>query len=503
MCTSPSATFTQTSVRALRERLAREAGSAQLVETHISWVLLAGEFAYKIKKPVRLSFLDFSTLDARHRCCDEELRINRRLAPALYLGVVPIFGSEDAPAFEGSGAPIEYAVKMRRFADGDLASARLARGALDAAQLACFAARLSAFHESLPAAAPASEFGTPQRVQADLALLLSDWPHAADAAIIEPIARWFEVHAPQRAALVAQRRAAGRVRECHGDLHLDNLAFVDGELLAFDGLEFDPGLRWSDVTGELAFVTMDLRARGHAELAHAFASAYLEAGGDYAGLPLLRTYEVYRALVRARVARLRAGAPAAGAPAAERYLALAQRLAQARAPRLLITHGLPGSGKTWVTHGLLQAVGAIRLRSDVERRRLLGPDHYQRSDSDAVYARLLALARVSLDSGYPTIVDAAFLQRAQRAPFAALAAELHVPFTLLHCAAPDDVLRARVRARTAKGDDASQADEAVLELLRDRVQPPGGDEANDTIVLDTSRPRAASELARLWPGRVA
>lgn len=490
-------------VRSLRAQLAREHGDATLIETHISWVLLAGEWAYKIKKPVRLSFLDFSTLAARKRYCDEELRLNRRLAPALYLDVVPITGTADAPHFDAAGVPIEYAVSMRRFAAGSLASERLAHGTLEAAVLDRFAQRLAAFHAAGDAAPAGGEYGTPQRIEADIALLLAEWPQPADAPVIDEMRQWFAAHAAARGALAAQRLAAGRVRECHGDLHLDNLALVDGELIAFDCLEFDAGLRWIDVASELAFVLMDLKARGHCGLAHRFADAYLEAGGDHAALPLLRTYEVYRALVRARVARLRevAAAPSAGAPGAAAYLALAQRFAQQWEPRLLITHGLPGAGKTWVTHQLLQAAGAVRLRSDVERRRLLGPDHYQRADSEAVYARLLALARLALQSGYPTIVDAAFLRRDERARFRALAAELGAPFTLLHCTAPDEVLRQRVRERTARGADASQADETVLALLRERVQAPIGDEANDAIVLDTSLGNAAGDLARRWSSR--
>lgn len=487
-----------TLVQSLRTQLARECGEVVVHETHISWVLLAGDRAFKIKKPVRLSFLDFSTLESRRRCCEEELRINRRLAAPLYLGVVPITGTPAAPRLDGDGAPIEYAVKMRRFADGDLASERLARGVLSGADLDRFAVRLSAFHESLPPAAAASGFGTPGRLSRDLDLLLSDWPHAGDAPAIDGLGQWLSGCAAHRSALVSQRLAAGRVRECHGDLHLDNMACFDGELTAFDALEFDAGLRWIDVISELAFITMDLQARGHGRLAHAFANSYLEAGGDYGGLPLLRTYEVYRALVRAHVGRLRTGVPAAGAPQASSYIALAQQIAQAGDPRLLITVGLPGSGKTWVTHALSGVAGAVRVRSDVERARMLGRDRYGSADSEAVYARLLDIARIALQSGYPTIIDAAFLRREQRAPFAELASGLGVPFTILQCAAPLEVLRSRVRERAARGEDASQADEAVLELLRTRIEPPGGEEAGNLILLDTSQALAVPELARSW-----
>jgi len=487
-----------TLVQALRAQFARDCGEVVVHETHISWVLLAGTQAFKIKKPVRLGFLDFSTLESRRHCCEEELRINRRLASALYLAVVPITGTADAPCLGGEGTPIEYAVQMRRFADGDLASERLASGALSVADLGSFAAHLSAFHESLPPAAKDSGFGTPGRVNRDLDLLFSDWPAAVDAPALDALGHWFATGKEQRDRWVAQRASAGRVRECHGDLHLDNVASFGGKLIAFDALEFDAGLRWIDVVSEMAFVTMDLRARGHAGLAHAFAASYLEAGGDYGGLPLLRTYEVYRAVVRARIARLRAGLSAAGAPPASTYMALAVRLAQPGEPRLLITQGLPGSGKTWVTQALLGVTGAMRVRSDVERNRMLGRDRHSGADSDAVYARLLEVARISLQSGYPTIVDAAFLQRDQRSPFAALATELGVPFTLLQCSAPLEVLRARVHERAARGQDASQADVKVLELLRTRIEPLTGDEAGRAIVLDTSGGPVVPELAREW-----
>ncbi|MBS0398168.1 MAG: aminoglycoside phosphotransferase, partial [Proteobacteria bacterium] len=197
-----------TLVQALRAKLARDCGEVVVHETHISWVLLAGTHAFKIKKPVRLGFLDFSTLESRRHCCEEELRINRRLASALYLAVVPITGTPDAPCLGGERTPIEYAVQMRRFADGDLASARLARGALSAAEMGSFAAHLSAFHEFLPPAAKESGFGTPVRLNRDLDLLFSDWPAAVDAPALDALRQWFARCKEQRDRWVAQRAAA-------------------------------------------------------------------------------------------------------------------------------------------------------------------------------------------------------------------------------------------------------------------------------------------------------
>ncbi|HTP74874.1 MAG TPA: AAA family ATPase [Burkholderiaceae bacterium] len=485
-------------VHALRDALAREHGAeVPLIETHISWVLLAGSHAYKIKKPVRLSFLDFSTLALRHHFCDEELRLNRRFAPRLYLRVLPITGSEQAPRLGGDGEPIEFALQMQRMRDDDLAGARLAHGALVAADFERFATTLAAWHRTAPMAAPDGDWGTPQRVATDLANLLAEWPDADDAEAIADLRRWFDAQADDTAARTAERLATGHVRECHGDLHIDNLAWLDGQLGAFDCLEFDPALRWIDTASEVAFLAMDLRARQRHDLAHAFVDAYLEASGDATALPLLQRYGVYRALVRARVSRLRE-AHADSPSVAAGYLALAQRLARQWDPRLLITHGLPGSGKTWITHGLIGVAGAIRWRSDVERRRMLGSGHYQAADHEAVYARLGELARLSLGAGYPTIVDAACLKRHERDALRALAAQLRVPCLLLHCDAPREVLRQRVRVRAQRGSDASEADEAVLETLAAQAEPLADDELAHAICIDTAQGVSSASLAGRW-----
>jgi len=488
-------------VLALRESLAHETSSrVELIETHISWVLLAGAYAYKIKKPVRLSFVDFSTLALRCHFCDEELRLNRRYAPQLYIGVVPITGDAKAPQLWGRGDAIEFALKMHRMRDDDLAGARLSVGALGATDFEHFAATLARWHREAPVASADGAFGTPQRVAGDIDGVLAGWPDPADAAAIGDLERWFGAQALDTAQRVADRLAGGHVRECHGDLHVDNLAIVGGALTAFDCLEFDANLRWIDTTSEIAFLAMDLQARQRHHLAHAFVNAYLDASGDHGALPLLRRCQVYRALVRARVARLRDAGSGSSAQAsiAGGYLALAQRLARQWDPRLLVTHGLPGSGKSWVTHGLVQATGAIRLRSDVERARLLGADHYQAADSSAVYERLRELAELSLSAGYPTIVDAACLQRAQRDPWPALAARLRVPYVLLHCDAPADVLHQRVRERALRGGDPSQADESVLQMLTSTQQPLADDELARALRVDTDQPLSPAAMAAHW-----
>jgi uncharacterized protein len=487
-------------VESLREQFERQGVEPVLIETHISWVLLAGEFAYKIKKPVQLGFLDFTSLDARRHFCAEELRLNQRMAPGLYVAVVPIHGNPQAPSWDGSGPAIEYAVKMHRMSPDALASVRLARDELTANDLVRFAQRLHEFHRAAPAAEPGGEYATPLRIAADAQRTVAALPPGEPAAVGEALRQWFDAQAAVLAPAWTERLVAGRVRECHGDLHLDNVVVLEHEVTAFDCLEFDAGLRWIDVMNDVAFLTMDLHAHGRPDLASVFLNAYLEAGGDYAGLPVLRFYMVGRALVRGMVAALREGQGSARAttPGARQYLGLAQRLSHQWDPRLLITHGLPGSGKTFVSGRLLERTGAIRVRSDVERARLLGRDRYDAADTAQVYGRLGAVARVSLSSGYPTIVDAACLKRAERDALRAVAEALGAPFAILDCTAPVEVLRQRVRDRQRRGDDASQADEAVLELLLARQEPLDAGEAQRAIPVDTQQPIAIGAVAAAW-----
>jgi aminoglycoside phosphotransferase family enzyme/predicted kinase len=464
--------------------------AVRLVETHISWVLLTGRYAYKIKKPLDLGFLDFSTLAARRRHCLAELRLNRRLAPELYLDVVAIRGSLRRPRIGGRGRAIEYAVRMREFPQRALASRMLARGAFTATHVDALAQRIAAFHAAAPVA--------PRHAKAQvLAPALQNFAQARalfrgrrERRALDALERWTRrEHAALRPRLAA-RRARGFVRECHGDLHLGNIVVLGGRPIAFDCIEFSAALRRIDVASEVAFLFMDLMDRGRPDLAWRFLDRYLADTGDYEALALLRYYSVYRAMVRAKIHALRAHQAPRGSPerarllaAARGYLRLAERLARRGRVALLVTHGLSGSGKTTGTQSLLERLGAIRVRSDVERKRLFGLAPLARSGSapgrglytaaanEATYRRLAELAETVLEAGYPVIVDAAFLRRAERERFAALARRLRVPFVLLDFDAPERVLRRRILRRARGRADASEASLAVLELQCARREP--------------------------------
>ncbi|WP_300659907.1 bifunctional aminoglycoside phosphotransferase/ATP-binding protein [Hydrogenophaga sp.] len=474
-----------------------------LVETHGAWVLLAGDRAWKIKKPVCLPFMDFSTLALRRAACQAEVRLNRRFETAdpathLYLDALPIVGPVHDPRWgqpgEDDDSAIEWAVHMRRFNE-DLRLDRLcARGALKPGHLHSLAQRMAAFQAAAAVAPVDGPWGKATDVldfaRDNLTALRAGLTNPGDAPLIDALNTWTEARATQLAPLLAQRLATGCVREGHGDLHLANLVLIGHEVVPFDGIEFNDALRWIDVASDMAFAWMDLLDHGQPGLANGLLSDWLDASGDTTAADVLPFFAVYRALVRAKVAVIRstqAGADAVSSLVEARsYAALALRTARPPAPQLVITHGLSGSGKTWASSRWLQAEAsgrAVRLRSDVERKRLHGLRATQASGSGLntglyspqahtdTYAHLLERARLLLRAGWSVLVDAAFLRRQEREAFAALAQATGCPFHILATEAPLAVLRERITARQAHGGDASEATVAVLEQQLGWLEP--------------------------------
>ncbi|HXX13115.1 MAG TPA: AAA family ATPase [Burkholderiales bacterium] len=491
------------------------------IETHISDVLLTGAYAYKLKKPLDLGFLDFSTLEKRRLYCEEELRLNRRLAPDLYLEVVPLTGQPTAPRIGGEGEPFEYAVKMRQFDQAGILERVLARGELTAAHADEAAELLAQFHAALPPASADSLYGRAKSVMSpalqNFDQLVPLVQTERDRELLIRLREWTQGQHAQLQGVFEERHREGFVRECHGDLHLGNMVLIDGRVRVFDCIEFNPLLRWIDVMNETAFLAMDLIQRGRSDLAFRFLNRYLEISGDYAGVRLLRYYMVYRALVRAKVAAIRAAqddiAPAS-TPAlrakCSAHLVLAKQLIDAATPVLAIFHGLSGSGKTRVSQIVLQTVGAIRVRSDIERKRLhgftavahtgsaVGQGVYTDSASVATYDRLAELAGCIVEARFPVLVDATFLQRAQRQRFRALAEQVGVPFIILHTEASEAELRRRINLRANEASDASEATDAVLDRQLGQQEPLDTRELSSMWTIDTQRmnERDIAEQAR-------
>ncbi len=489
-----------------------------LLETHISWVVLSGPFAYKIKKPVSFEFLDFSTLALRQHYCTREVELNRRFAPDLYLGVVPVTLHADGPRLDGDGAPVDYAVKMQRMAQTALLANIANTSGLGEAITRPLAAELARLHKLLPPLYPDPESDTPGTPGALFEAMAQNFRQLdcgrlqqADRAQMQSVRHWWTVRFEDMTGVLRQRIANGHVIEGHGDTHLGNIAMVDGRIQLFDCIEFNRAFRIMDSIGEVALLCMDLAARGHSAAANRLISDYLEYSGDYAGLELLPLYQSYFAVVRAKVHLLEASqreaqniddpasrslseappdsskdpspdsAPNTAYQSCQHYLSIAADYQLRRRLFLAITHGVSGSGKSTLAGGLTERSGAIRLRSDVERKRLAGlapeqrtgehqkPALYSRSMSQETFDRLLLLAERIIRAGFPVIVDATFLHRKLRDRFAQLAEEVAVPFIILDCAADPTELRRRLTARERANSDASDAGIAVMERqLKDR-----------------------------------
>lgn len=487
-----------------------------VLETHISWLILTGPYAYKIKKPLNLGFLDFSTLAKRHYYCQEELRLNRRFAPEIYCAVIPITGTASRPRLGGSGTALEYAVKMVQFPQQARLDYCLQRGELSLEDIGRLAREVAQSHRVIATAPRNSPHGTPATVlqpalenfeQLDK-LLREEF----DRERMAYLRQWTEAQWQNLQTAFAARKAGGFVRECHGDLHLGNIAWVEEKFLLFDCIEFNENLRWIDVLNELAFLVMDLEDRGHPALAWRALNAYLERSGDYSGLAVLRYYQVYRCLVRAKVTAIRLEQTLstteyqATQASCRGYLDLALNYTRPPQTALILTHGLSGSGKTAWSSALLEPLGAIRLRSDIERKRLhrLDPQArpsqgvaggiYSAESSRQTYRSLQALARTVIEAGYPVMVDAAFLKHAQRQAFRDLAETLDMPFGLLDFRGEPPVLRQRIRARRHQNRDASDADLAVLAHQQRTQEPLTETEQEQTLSIETSRPPSLSRL---------
>ena len=449
----------------------------QVIETHISWVILTGPYAYKIKKPVNFGFLDFTQADDRQHFCQEELRLNQRLTHDLYLEVVPITGSEQAPQLNGEGPALDYALKMRQFPQHDLLADVQARGELTAAHVDDLARQLAAFHLKAPHVPQDNPLGSAESVMApvrqnfeQIRPLLQD---KAALQQLDALEAWAESSYERLKPLLEQRKRDGFIRECHGDVHLGNATLIDGRVVLFDCIEFNEPFRMTDPTADSAFLVMDLEDRGLKSLARRFMSTWLELTGDYAALELMNFYKAYRALVRAKVALFSLGGTQDAVQRAAtlrqygRYADLAERCSAIPLGFLAITHGVSAVGKSHVAMRLVEALGAVRLRSDLVRKGLFGEQTdaspavdsgiYSHDASSATYQRLHELAHLALHSGFGVVLDATYLKQAQRAAAAQVAEQHGVPFLILDCNAPDAVIASWLAQRQAEGLDPSDA----------------------------------------------
>lgn len=457
-----------------------------VAETHISWVALTGDWAYKLKKPVDFGFVDFTTLALRLAACHEEVRLNKRTAPDLYDSVVPLTHDQDGYRFGGTGPVVEYAVRMRQFAQEDLLDQRLGRGTLTEESLDVLAHEVASLHLHAAVAPVDSSFGNPtgihKVVQACLDVLAKTLLPSEMKSGLSSLDSWTNQEFDRLKRVMVERKEQGHVRECHGDLHLGNLVMFRGKPTLFDCLEFNPELRWIDVVCDVAFLVMDLIDRKAEPFAWRVLNEWLQQTGDYPGLRLLKYYLTYRALVRAKVAALRLHQTNLTEREIRRqsellqsYLNLAEQMTRSNPQKIILMHGVSGCGKSFVARKLVSFLGAVRIRSDVERKRLLGnwpalrkegvtdKEMYSPAATVQTYRRLHDLTREVIECGYSAVVDAAFLRQSDRQLFVSLAEELGVSIRIVHCTAPDEVLKSRIQQRLSQGHDPSDANLEVLD----------------------------------------
>lgn len=464
----------------------------RVIETHISWVILTGPYAYKMKKPVDFGFLNFTDLADRKHFCEEELRLNQRMAPELYLGVVPVTGSVDAPAIDGEGEPIEYLLQMREFPQTQLMAEVQARGELTDAHIDALTEQIAQFHLSIPQVPKEHPLNSADAIVAPMRQnfeqirpLLTE---QADLQQLDALHDWTESSVARLQPLLKQRTEQGFIRECHGDLHLGNATVIDGKVVLFDCIEFNEPFRLIDIASDAAFLAMDLEDRGLKCQARRFINGWLEHTGDYAALELLNLYKAYRALVRAKVSLFRLHQEQdpvqrrvilrqyrSYANLAESYSAIPSRF-------LAVTHGVSAVGKSQVALRLVVALGAIRIRSDVERKRLYGEQKeeigtnldagiYNAEADEATYQRLHSLAETVLNAGFSVVIDATYLKHQHRQAAWQVAESTGVPFMILSCEAPDAVIEQWLAQRQADGGDPSDATLDVIKAQHGSREP--------------------------------
>jgi aminoglycoside phosphotransferase family enzyme/predicted kinase len=480
-----------------------------LLETHCSYVLLTGKYAYKIKKPVDFGFLNYSDLTKRQHFCEEEVKRNQAMAGEIYLETVPIYGGTTEPSFTATSKPIEYAVKMREFCQDNLLSQLQQQQQLTPEIVAQLAENLANFHLQAPLVPMDNVIGSSAHAHqqsldnfSQTIPLLTD---ENDIVELQQLQHAVDEHYQQIKTIIDRRKQQGFVRQCHGDVHLNNIVLIDNNPVIFDCIDFNDDFCWTDTMADLAFITMDLDEFGEHTLSWLLLNRYLEITGDYDGLQVLAYFQSYRAMVRAKVAMFTLIHSQSATEKKQQYtrykgcVTLAKQYLNKKPRHLLITCGISASGKSTIAKALSVKLDLIHLSSDRERKRQAGlalrqdctapvlSGIYHDSITEKTYAALGKLAQTVLDAGYPVLVDATFREKKYRTVFANIAQGNNIPFTILYCEAPEAQLRTRLNVRQQSANNISEATQEVITMQLATFETPLNDEENaQTLKINTA-----------------
>lgn len=505
--------------------------NVRLIETHVSWVLLTGSYAYKIKKPVNYGFVDYSTLEKRHYYCKQEIAFNRALTQNIYLQVLPITKTAEGYAVNGTGEIVDYTVQMTEFSQGQLLNHLLRQQQLPLNIVEDIAVQLANFHLQAEHAAPDTPYGRPETVLQPVeenfqqARELLHQFNIANSTYLSPLNQLEEKSKAvfQRIQpLLQARKQTGFIRSCHGDIHLGNVTLLEGKPVIFDCIEFNEYFRWTDVMGDVGFLLMDFYDHQRPDLGMHFLNMYLTYTGDYGSLAVLPFYFAYRAMVRSKIQLFSINEQDDETQRQiyyQKYLSyvhLAYHYLTLQKPAIIIMHGVSGSGKSTVANAIAEQMHAIVIRSDVERKRLfnlqphensqakLTQSIYQPEVNTQTYQRLQELAELITHADYPVIVDATFLKQAERQLFANMAKSQGIPFVIISCYASKEILSSRISERQNLTDSISEANDlSILEAQQRTIEPLTDEEQECTIAVNTNPSNTLQELAQKIKDRLA
>lgn len=478
----------------------------QLIQTHISFVLLTGEYTYKIKKSVDFGFLDFSTLDKRKHFCEEELRLNRQNAPGIYLNVLPIVQDGDRFRFStgtGNENIVEYAVQMKEFPQSSLLINMYEEGNLTDELMMLLGKEVAAIHKKAVRNEYIDTFGKAEQIRKSI-----EANYAQTAKYIgipqtreqyEETKRFTDDFFANNDEVFKRRVRNNHIRECHGDLHLKNIAYIDNKMIIFDCIEFKEDFRFVDTMYDVAFTVMDLHSKGEYRLANIFLNTYLEQSGDWEGLLILPLYLIRQAYVRGKVNSLMLDDPSVSddekkkiIPVAASYFKLALSYTQPRKGKIILTSGLSGSGKSTVAKLISQKKDATYIRSDAVRKHLGSIELNERGDDSLysaemtrkTYNRMLELGVMLAQKGYTIVLDAKYDKKKSRGEVIQTAQDHNIDISILHCTAPVDILRNRLKSRSG---DITDATEQLLESQITGFEAFSDDEKRYVVEVDTTR----------------